>query len=222
MSSEERETLKKQLLKAISSGSKAEPNSWERVKEIRNELQTDTSNYPWREAVEDLWKEVSYAQLDDICMVNREDTSGNTPIDNLMHCVEQPRYPPMEVIIAITEAFRVYMLAGGDLELEDVLFGSRKKGVGNYAARKAKEKSYEDFDTYVQFGGMFEDTEDAKAAFQNMTLEDKAVEYLAFGRNPVFAKSHGVKPDYNNISDPESYLRGYRRWKRTTKGDTCP
>jgi hypothetical protein len=66
MSSEERETLKKQLLKAISSGSKAEPNSWERVKEIRNELQTDTSNYPWREAVEDLWKEVSYAQLDDV------------------------------------------------------------------------------------------------------------------------------------------------------------
>lgn len=222
MNSKKRDTFKKQLFEAISSGSKAEINSWKRVEEIRAMLHTDTSNYPWREAVEDLWKEVSFAQNDDICRVDREDTSGHTPIDNLISCVERPRYPPMEVIISITEAFQVYMLAGGDLELEDVLFGARKKGVGNYSARRAKEKSYTDFDHYVCFGGMFEDTEEAKAAHQKMSLEDKAIEYLAFGRNPVFAKSHGAKPDYNNMSDPESYLRGYRRWKRTTKGDTCP
>jgi len=36
MNSKEKEIFKKQLLEAISSGSKAEPNSWERVVEIRN------------------------------------------------------------------------------------------------------------------------------------------------------------------------------------------
>ncbi len=209
------------LLKQLNSSTSSEAlsNSWERVEEIRAEITADIDKYPWRESAEELWQTVSYAQYDDECGVKRGEKLAETPLGSLGYCLERPRFPPIEVLSAINEAFQIYMLAEGKLELEDVFFGPRKRGVGNYSARCQKETDYSKFDFYVRIGGnlrMLSD-EEAFREHHKKSLEDKAEEYLAYGMNPYIAKSYGVQAKYENSIDPESYLRGYRRWKQVTK-----
>ncbi|MGF1756647.1 hypothetical protein L4D76_01605 [Photobacterium sagamiensis] len=214
---EELISMLKQLMSPTSND--ALSNSWERVEELRAELTTDTNKYPWRESAEVLWQAVSYAQYDDECGINRSDKITRTPLESLNDCLERPRFPPIEVLSAINEAFQIYMLAGGKLELEDVFFGPRKRGVGNYSARCRKEADYSHFDFYVRVGGDLRlmSDEEAYRAHQKKSLEDKAEEYLAYGMNPHRAKRLGVQANCESGIDPESYLRGYRRWKRTPK-----
>ncbi len=220
MDKKEKEELISMLKQLVSPTSNdTQPNSWNRVEELRDELTTDTDKYPWRESVEDLWQAVSYAQYDDECGVSRSDKIDGTPLDYLGYCLERPRFPPIEVLSAINEAFHIYMAAGGKLELEDVFFGPRTRGVGNYSARCHKKNNYKHFDFYVRIGGdlrLMEDEESFRS-HQKKSLEDKAEEYLAYGMNPYVAKRMGVQANYESGIDPESYLRGYRRWKRATK-----
>ncbi|WP_447067203.1 hypothetical protein [Vibrio alginolyticus] len=193
--------------------SSAKPHSWERVDEIRKELLTDTDNYPWRAAAEDLWKETSYAQQDDLTNIPRENKRAATPLEALLADLDMPRYQPIEVLVAVKEAFSIYMNARGKLTLEDVFFGPLTKGVGNYAARSWKYESYKDFDFYVN-SGCISMTKDEFTEHKSTSLENKAIEFLAYGMNPEIAKTYNIAPDYHNIADPESYLRGYRRWKQ--------
>lgn len=130
--------------------------------------------------------------------------------------MDTPRIPAPEVLIAISGAFQIYMLAGGQLELEDLFFGPAKKGVGNYSARTRKPKSYENFDCFVRNGDLFADIDERKE-FSQRSREDKAEEYLLYGLVPNIVKHHGYKPNYGHGVDVDSFLRGYRRWKRTTK-----
>jgi len=61
----------------------AHPNTWEWVENIRKEIQTDTDNYPWRRACEELWSAVSHFQNDEFLSIGRNDISGNHPIESL-------------------------------------------------------------------------------------------------------------------------------------------
>jgi len=192
----------------------------ERISEIGEVLKTNTSDYPWRESFEDIWRYLSEIQRDyyqQISMVERENDYSSNCIEELDFAIDMPRFPAPEVLIAISEAFRVYMAAGGALELEDVFFGPAKKGVGNYAARKRKEQLYNDFEFYVNFGDISMSKEEIEK-HRESSLESKAIEYLAHGKmNPHFARVLNRTPNYYDISDPESYLRGYRRWKRNKR-----
>lgn len=205
---------------SIDSNPTADLCSPERVAEIRDTLTTNTNDYPWREAFEEIWGELSDMQgeyYQHIDMVEREYDSKRDLVDTLDFALDMPRFPAPEVLLAINEAFRVYMAAGGALELEDVFFGPSKKGVGNYAARKRKEKQYGDFDFFVRFGSISMSKEDMEK-HRETSLESKAIEYLAHGQmNPTIAQHLNIEPNYHEIPDPESYLRGYRRWKRTNK-----
>ncbi|KOO04582.1 hypothetical protein [Vibrio nereis] len=216
MDDNDKDELIKQLSMFVGCEMPTKPNSWERVEEIREELLTDTDNYPWRAEVEELWEQLSRAQNDELMKIDRQDRCAETPLEALFSGVEIPRYQPMEVLASVKEAFDIYMLAQGKLTLEDVFFGPMKKGVGNYAARRSKKSTYGDFDFYARGGGLFMTVEE-RDAHENMSLESKAIEYLAYGMNPEIAKIYNKAPDYHNIPDPESYLRGYRRWKRTNK-----
>lgn len=188
----------------------AQPNTWEWVEDIRNEILTDTENYPWRSACEELWKFVSDFQNDMTLNVERNEKSGNYPIESLSNWLEIPRYPPIEVLAAISEAFDIYMLAGGDLSLEDVFFGPTKKGVGNYSARKAREEPYRMFHMYLSMDRLKSNHKGEKPR----DLENFATEYLASRGSYFAAQVLEIEPDYDNAKDPESFLRGYRRWKK--------
>jgi len=129
--------------------------------------------------------------------------------------LEIPRYPPIEVLVTIADAFDIYMAAGGALTLEDVFFGPAKKGVGNYAARKAKDDVYRNFHMYLSLEKL--EAKHRKEMLKD--LESIATEYIAYGENPIGKKFLNIEPDYiapdcGNNPDPESFLRGYRRWKK--------
>ncbi len=189
------------------------PNSWEWVEDVRNNMQTDTENYPWRQACEELWSAVSHFQDDEYLKIERSDISGHCPIESLGYWLDIPRYPPLEVLVSIAEAFEIYMVAGGELTLEDVFFGPTKKGVGNYAARKKKSDIYSEFEVFVTLERKKANNKEKK----ELNLDEIATEYLAYPGNPLFAKESGIEPDYENSPDPEHFLRGYRRWKQSGK-----
>jgi hypothetical protein len=192
------------------------PNTWARVREIRSELTTDTENYPWRSSAEELWEFVSHFQNDELFGFERESEHGDNPLSSLNDCIEVPRYPPFEVIVAIAEAFNIYIAAQGKLTLEDAFFGPTKRGVGNYAARAfSDEKRYKDFHRFVSDNGYLKslkgDTSDKR-----MNLEDKALIFLQHKCSTINMRLGGQLSDNNEHSDPETFLRGYRRWKKRT------
>lgn len=193
----------------------ARPNTWEWVDSIRREILTDTDNYPWRSACEELWESVSDFQDDKYLNIKRDDVSGNHPIECLNYWLEIPRYPPLEVLLAISEAFDIYMAAGGALTLEDVFFGPTKKGVGNYSARKSREDTYKNFHMYISLDNL----ESKHKGEKPRDLESLATDYLMYGKNPMIAKALKMEPNYDCKQDPESFLRAYRRWKKEAKNN---
>lgn len=189
----------------------ARPNSWEWADGIRSKLQTETKEYPWREACEELWSHVTEIQHDDYMGFKREDRIGRTPFESLDTCIEASRYPPMEVLVTLNDALKMYFWGKGKLSLEDVFFGPEKKGVGNYAARKARSKVYEDFESFLILGH-FGFGKSAKKREKDQSLLEKIEEFLAYGKDPLGAESKEAKRDFDNEIDPESFLRGYKRW----------
>lgn len=192
----------------------AHPNTWEWAEDIRKETLTDTDNYPWRSACEELWSRVTDIQDDEYLNIERSETSGDHPIEALSHWLEIPRYPPIEVLMAISDAFDIYMDASGALTLEDVFFGPTKKGVGNYAARKARDDVFRNFHMYISMEALSTKRNNEKPG----DMETLASEYLAYGKNPFAAKALKMEPNYDNGQDPDSFLRGYRRWKKEILG----
>ncbi len=186
------------------------PNSWEWSDDIRTEIQTDSNNYPWRAACEDIWENLSESQGDNYIGIKRDERQGNTPIESLNYWLEIPRYPPIEVLLAISDAFDIYIAAGGSLSLEDVFFGLTKKGIGNYAAQRKRDKSYRNFQFFVSMDAL----ETKNKNLQPRDLDSLAAEYLAYGKNPLVAKAFDMPPSNESNIDPESFLRSYRRWKK--------
>ncbi len=213
MNNSEKEEAIKFLTKAeLNYDFSASPNSWEWVAKVREILTTDTEKYPWRDACEDLWSQVSEIQFDEQTGFKRTDTSGDTPLEALDSCIEACRYPPLEVLIAISDAFKIYLAAEGKLTLEEVFFGQEKKGVGNYAAKKAKSKVFERFELYINFDTVFKAEENFFPSPTDKSLEGYAELFLALDKDPLTAKHTRKAPNFDNIIEPESFLRSYRRW----------
>ena len=193
---------------------KAEPNSWEWVKGVREMLLTDTEKYPWRDSCEELWSEVSYFQLDDKTGFKREDTPTDNPLESLDLSIEASRYPPLEVLITISDAFKLYLAAEGKLSLEEVFFGPEKKGVGNYSARKARSEVFEKFEQYITFDNFSGNNGEFVDSPKDKSQEGYAELFLAHNKDPFLARKLGNDPNFDNTIEPESFLRSYKRWVR--------
>lgn len=191
------------------------PNSWEWVTAIREELKTDTENYPWRAASEELWSAVTAFQDDEYLQIDRDSEAGLTPLEAIVHWTEIPRYPPVEVLATIAEAFEIYLQAEGKLSLEDVFFGETKKSVGNYSARKARYSVFRKFElhNHLNYIGAHNKQEESP------NLEMLAERYLLNGKEVLPIKEMFSLQDENDddIEDVDSFLRGYRRWKKAGK-----
>lgn len=208
MSNEEKKALLKALVHAKrKDNGELKPNSWEWVKAIRETIKTDTDNYPWREASEELWAAVTAFQDDDHLKIDRDAEDGLTPLDAIIHWIEMPRYPPIEVLATIAETFEIYLQAEGKLSLEDVFFGDAKKSVGNYAARKCRYNVFEKFElhnslNYIRAHNKQETTPG---------LEMLAERFLSNGKEVLLLEDKSN----DDIEDVDSFLRGYRRWKKS-------
>ena len=68
---------------------------------------------------------------------NLENISDN-PLGILDYFMEMCTYPPPELLIVICDMYKKYIHSHGSISLDEVFFGPPKKGIGNYAAQKAK------------------------------------------------------------------------------------
>lgn len=167
-------------------------NSWDSVRETREQL-TKSEDYPFLDGLEQTWKII---QQDYGSIIKRDDDEGSaeTPLNSFMYLVEMGFYPPPEVLLEIFNCFNLYYMAQGSLELEDVFFGKRKKGIGNHAAQKSQDWIY-------QHLWMNEQMESIPS------IKPKAIKSISLIASEML--------DHFKLDelDLDSFLRGYRRWK---------
>ncbi|MGF1779775.1 hypothetical protein [Vibrio nomapromontoriensis] len=60
------------------------------------------------------------------------------PLAALAYCLQAGIYPPPSVLLQIADTYKGYVHKQGKISLEEAFFGKSVKGMGNYAARKAK------------------------------------------------------------------------------------
>jgi hypothetical protein len=105
-------------------------------------------------------------------------------------------------MLAIAYAFDLYMHAAGELSLESVFFGATKKGAGNHS--KATAKTFDRFETFHHYAKFHSDR------FES--LEELALHLL---KNASLNEELETSPLRGfNESNIDSFLRGYRRWKK--------
>lgn len=211
--------LEEYLVPALYSHQKSnKPNTWEWVRAQRKLLATDTENYPYRESVEDMWAHMESYYLMCGCssLVERDadELSGENPVMALLYFDEMGFYPPPELLTTIVDAFKIYLISGGRLSLEEAMFGPAKKGVGNFAARKWKKKNYARFEIFITFTRASKNREGKP----KVNLEELAEEYIKNTYEMNTFDKDNLNSEYEE-EDVDSFLRGFRRWKKKSSDE---
>jgi hypothetical protein len=222
----------KQIFLFNTNENNAKTNSWDWVKNIRERLKTNTSDYPWKDSLEAQWKTISkHHQWDkengwyshkvkdqhipaDIIRMRELEEDG-CPVQHFLKMMENGFYPPPEVLLTIADSFKIYFTGEGDISLEEAFFGDITKGVGNYAARANRGEDYSRFHrSYLGYGK----SHDNKLSLTKFAEKYFNGEYF----NEVFGhldleKFGYLSGYYDQEKDIDSYLRGYRRWRKALK-----
>lgn len=125
--------------------------------------------------------------------------ADNTLVDAFDCYLSLGVIPPPEILLALNEAFQTYFSAKGSLQIEDVLFGKPKRGVGNYAVRRSAEIG----------AGLYGNF----SIFKNIEAKDETLTQAAesfLKRENTIHKTIGIHFEI----DVDTFLRGYRRWKK--------
>lgn len=117
--------------------------------------------------------------------------SGISPLGDFLDCVSSGMYPPPEIMRTIAACFKYYLNAKGKVSLEHIFFGRETVGVGNESARCYKENLMRGFTGKYQL---------LLQIRPHMSQLEMAQEFL----------NHKGADD----TDPESFLRSWRRWKK--------
>jgi len=158
-------------------------------------------NFPVLNSLEESWQ-VLAGYYGDLVDRTEDEKLARSPLSAFTFYVELGFYPPPEIMLAVAGAFDNYFNSAGRLELEDAFFGERKKGVGNYAARKYRGNANKHF----HFREVTERMRADHHGVRPISLEKLAEEFLADERTrDLFGI--GEEPDV------DSFLRNYRRWK---------
>lgn len=155
--------------------------------------------------LEDQWESIKYHDLD------REEyyTLADSPLEILHYCIADDflTYPPPEILWVIARQFRWYMENEGDVTLEEAFFGKPIKGKGVYSKRAAdtKTKLYKAFHLKIKVN---------PDASQPQLLE-KFCDTPAINLKPSKETCSQIYfENQKNEIDQDSFLRGYRRWKK--------
>ncbi len=154
-------------------------------------------------ALEDCWDETNYHDY------NREDyyDFGESPLEILSYCMgDLLTYPPPEILQAIVSQFCYYMAMEGEVSLEEAFFDS-PKGKGAYSTRRAKEndlfKRFDEICAYSRHEGR-----------SQMEIIEGLVNAPHLSMLPLIPKMPNPFNNLEENTDLESFLRGYRRWKK--------
>lgn len=178
-------------------------NSNEKVNLYREKLKASYvhDDYPVMSGLEHAWRLLEK----DYEVVKREEHPSDNPISSFEYYVDLGFYPPPEIMMIIGDALRLYFSGAGQLSLDEIFFGEKHKKTTSFAYRKHKRFKYQFFEMHVNFSRRNEDT-------SNLSLEAVMLKVIE-ETNPSTMAMLGFDPDI----DIDTFLRGYRRWKRDVK-----
>ncbi|NVJ62194.1 MAG: hypothetical protein HWE27_17540 [Gammaproteobacteria bacterium] len=170
-------------------------NSNENLKKWQNKLLNNSSDYPVLDGLEHAWAILEEEYNEEFPgSVRREQFSSVSPFDAFMYMVGAGFYPTPEVLLAIHECFETYINMEGKVSLEDVFFGKKERGIGNYSAREARARILSHLDFCINLN--------------HLSLKEKKSQYLL---------AEEVIELFKLDTDPETLLRQYRRHKKNVK-----
>lgn len=176
-------------------------NSWDHVRKIRAKINED--KYTMLIGLEHSWAILSddynNPKTNGKDLIDREadDRVAKTPLAAFLYYINSGFYPPPEVMRAIHDCFELYEQCQGAVELEDVFYGTRVKKRGNHAQRESRGNLFFYFDAVSVW----------EAKPSNKSLEEIAEDFLT---------EKGINKDV------DSFLRGYRRWKKNNRNKNLP
>lgn len=168
-------------------------NTKANLKEWHNKMLKESKNYPVLEGLEESWELLeNYYNTPMEGLIDRNHIAQDTPLGAFRYMIEAGFYPPPEVLLALDDCFEMYMALRGKVELEQIFFGEKKRGVGNHAARTYKDKAYKHLWVELSF---------------NQLAEHKTQIEIA----------ESVIELFKLTDDVDSFLRGYRRYLANLK-----
>lgn len=188
-------------------------NTWDNVENYRNLMNGDV-RYPVLDGLNDTWETIDheYGSMNDNGdtgnekrLIDRFDKPAKTPLEAFVYYVDSGFYPPPEILLAVKSCFDAYMSFKGRVELEEIFFGERKKGVGNFSAKESHNAIFD----FMQFKESLNSIKSANNK-QKKTQTELAEEVIN-----KFYPSHN---EPSELADLDSFLRSYRRWKKKRKG----
>ena len=120
----------------VSARSKAKKRSllmsaqWEKVYRFRGQLTTKYPPPPMRR-LRSFWETIEREQA----LGSLEHVEFSSPLEALIFCIRDGRYPPPEILLSAEECWSEYLQAGGTLTLEEAFIGKPVRNAGNFAAR---------------------------------------------------------------------------------------
>jgi hypothetical protein len=140
-----------------------------------------------------------------------EEIPGRTALDWLSHFVEIGIVPPPEILVAVADSFNQYLDAGGSVTLEQSFFDYKKTGKQNYAKTSQTHGIFKQFhqDVIIEF------TPNEQYPPRFNSLSELARDRLDRYR----LESGKVLSDDEYEDFIDSFLRGYRRWKKKQSAD---
>ena len=178
-------------------------NTNEKVADIRKAVQAtyalqpayDSEDTPMLLSLEVAWKllEPLYEEI------NRLEEPMRSPLSSFSDYVFTGFYPPPEIMIALAYCFECYMNKAGDISLDEAFFDQSHKKRSSYAFKERNDFKY------LLFDMAWVDRKFGKQDSDYSTMEALAEGY--------WNHRAGVGNWEDNI-DIESFLRGYRRFKK--------
>ena len=104
--------------------------------------------------------------------------------------------------MVINEALNYYFSCNGDISLDEAFLGEKHKKTTSLAYKKHKMFKYQYFASLARM-------ERRKSGNEKLSLEDLMFKLIQ-ETDPNAMKSLGFDPDI----DIETFMRGYRRWKK--------
>jgi hypothetical protein len=141
----------------------------------------------------------------DYKVIKRNEHPAQDPLSSFSYYVEGGFYPPPEVMIVIGTAIERYLSYKGEKSLDEVFFGEKYQKTKSFAYKKHKKSKYH----YFHF---FTNLENSKKDNPNISFEDQMAQAIE-STDPMTMELLGFDPDI----DIDTFLRGYRRWKKDLK-----
>lgn len=155
----------------------------------------ELDDYPVLAMLETTWKSIE--EDSPLLGIERERLKSNydSPLSCFMFNVDTGHYPPPEIMLSLLHCFQLYFAHGGEKSLDEIFFGRPHKKKSSDAFTDFTDKKYATFHFFYE----------SATRLNGKSMTDKAEEFLR------------CSPFSNENIDPESFLRGYRRYIATLR-----